>query len=480
MTKKIYNPFLPSYEYIPDAEPYVFNNRIYIFGSHDRFNGKTFCMNNYVSWSAPIDDLSDWRYEGIIYDKHQDPLIKKETNYMYAPDVQKGIDGKYYLYYFFDFSGIISVAVCNEPAGKYEFYGHIKYLDGTYLGKAKKDPFMFDPGVLVDDDHRVFIYAGFKPKLLTRLFLIGRGKLDVFVTELEKDMITVKSNPQKLIIKSNNNSKDAFTHGFFEASSIRKIDKTYYFIYSSKLNHELCYATADNPIGPYTYGGTIISNADIFYKSNDKTHPNFYYGNNHGSIVRILDQWYVFYHRQTNRHEYSRQACAEKIFFDQEGHIDQVEMTSNGLSKRPLCGKGKYPAHIACNLYYKNGAGSYSPLVIFKSYRKHPYLTQTGIDRENDPNQYIANIRNGTTIGYKYFSFNNITKISVEVSGHGNGTIEIYTDLSNMPIAAIHIMTKGERSTFETNMFSLNTRSPLFFKYKGKGSINLLSFTLDT
>ena len=62
-----FNPFLPSYEYIPDAEPRVFGNRVYIYGSHDKFNGISFCLLDYVCWSAPVDDLSDWRYEGVIY-----------------------------------------------------------------------------------------------------------------------------------------------------------------------------------------------------------------------------------------------------------------------------------------------------------------------------------------------------------------------------------------------------------------------------
>lgn len=66
MSGQAMNPYLPSYEYIPDGEPYVFGDRLYVFGSHDRFNGKLFCMNDYVCWSAPIDDLSDWSWRDII------------------------------------------------------------------------------------------------------------------------------------------------------------------------------------------------------------------------------------------------------------------------------------------------------------------------------------------------------------------------------------------------------------------------------
>ena len=61
-----FNPYLPSWEYIPDGEPHIFDGRLYVYGSHDRFRGHVFCLNDYVCWSAPVDDLSDWRYEGVI------------------------------------------------------------------------------------------------------------------------------------------------------------------------------------------------------------------------------------------------------------------------------------------------------------------------------------------------------------------------------------------------------------------------------
>lgn len=73
MKKQAFNPYLPSYEYIPDGEPHVFGNRVYIYGSHDRFDGAGFCLNDYVCYSADVHDLSDWKYEGVILRKDQDP-----------------------------------------------------------------------------------------------------------------------------------------------------------------------------------------------------------------------------------------------------------------------------------------------------------------------------------------------------------------------------------------------------------------------
>lgn len=120
-----YNPYLPFFEYIPDGEPHVFDGRIYLFGSHDRFNGDGYCLNDYVCYSALLENPADWRYEGVIYKKMQDPRNQDFTekkriqgiHAMWAPDVVQGLDGKFYLYYCLDFLPEIAVAVCNSPAG---------------------------------------------------------------------------------------------------------------------------------------------------------------------------------------------------------------------------------------------------------------------------------------------------------------------------------------------------------------------------
>ena len=76
-TKQAVNPYLPSWEYVPDAEPHIVDGRVYIYGSHDLFNGLNFCLGDYVCWSAPVDDLGNWRYEGVIFKREQD--LAKQT-----------------------------------------------------------------------------------------------------------------------------------------------------------------------------------------------------------------------------------------------------------------------------------------------------------------------------------------------------------------------------------------------------------------
>lgn len=95
--KPTLNPYLPSWEYVPDGEPHVFGNRVYVYGSHDRFNGWSYCLNDYVCWSASINNLGSWRYEGVIYRKEQDPRNHDGHECLYAPDVTRGCDGRYRL-----------------------------------------------------------------------------------------------------------------------------------------------------------------------------------------------------------------------------------------------------------------------------------------------------------------------------------------------------------------------------------------------
>ena len=160
MKKQAYNPYLPSWEYIPDGEPHVYGDRVYVYGSHDQFNGWVFCQGDYMCWSAPVDDLADWRCEGVIYERDADPMNADGRACLYAPDVTQGPDGRWYLYYALDKFPVVSVAVCDSPAGHYKFLGYVRYKDGTRLGERKGDEPQFDPAVITEGD-KTYLYTGF-------------------------------------------------------------------------------------------------------------------------------------------------------------------------------------------------------------------------------------------------------------------------------------------------------------------------------
>ncbi|HEX2925114.1 MAG TPA: family 43 glycosylhydrolase, partial [Ruminiclostridium sp.] len=429
--KQGFNPYLPSWEYIPDAEPHVFNGRVYIYGSHDRFNGYVYCMNDYVCWSAPVGDLSDWRYEGVIYKKTDDPLNPDGSMCLYAPDVTVGPDGRYYLYYVLDKVSVVSVAVCDTPAGKYEFYGYVHYSDGIRLGEKGGDQPQFDPGVLTEGE-KTYLYTGFCAKG-------DKSRKGPMATVLGADMLTVVENTVFIAPSEPFSEGSGYEgHEFFEAPSIRKKGDTYYFIYSSVVFHELCYATSKYPTKGFVFGGVIVSNSDLHidtYKPSEK--PMFYGGNNHGSIVEISNKWYIFYHRHTNGTNFSRQGCIEPITLREDGSIPQVEMTSCGPNGGPLAGNGEYPAYLACNLFYKeecvytDGTGAWMD-------HQFPKITQDGKDGDEEIG-YIANMKDSATAGFKYFDCKGIKKVKIKVRGYCRGEFELKTSWNGKALGKIPV-----------------------------------------
>lgn len=471
-----FNPYLPSWEYIPDGEPHVFGDRVYVYGSHDHFNAPIFCVGDYVCWSAPVENLKDWRYEGVIFRKNQDPKNKLGIRLLFAPDVVQGTDGKFYLYYAFDFMGMIGVAVAEKPAGPYRFYGHVHYQDGTIWGRKKGDQFPFDPGVLVDDDGSVYLYSGFYTP--TPAIASGFKKLrndGGVVVKLESDMVTIRENPKLLFPKEGEGSFP--NHEFFEASSIRKDGKKYIFVYSSRHNHELCYAVSDYPDRDFTFGGTLVDQGDLFLDGNeDETKALNYLGNTHGGMLNIGEDWYIFYHRQTNQHSYSRQACAERLEHPAPGVFKQAEVTSCGLNGGPLSGTGRYEARIACNLWSKNGVARYDRKFDKKT---HPYFTQTGEDRMENGDQYIANMRDGAVAGFKYFGFGGEKRISLTVSGVCSGVVEVsHTPDFKAVIARIPVSAKCEQVNLEGAFTPQKGTQPLYFRYTGEGAMDFHTFEM--
>lgn len=465
MKKQAFNPYLPSWEYVPDGEPYVFGDRVYVYGSHDMYNGHVFCLGDYVCWSAPVDKLGEWRYEGVIYQKTQDPLNQDGRMCLYAPDVTVGPDGRYYLYYVLDKVSVVSVAVADRPEGPYAFYGYVKDCNGQRIGERPGDEPQFDPGVLTEGD-KTYLYTGFCQKDDT-------SRHGSMVMVLDKDMLTVIQEPVFVVPSGSYSKGTGFEgHEFFEASSIRKRHGKYYFVYSSVVMHELCYAVSDNPLSGFTYGGVIVSNCDIGIDSyKPATKPAAYGANNHGSIIEINGDWYIFYHRHTNNTWYSRQGCAEKLQFDGD-RIIQAEITSCGLNGDPLVGEGEYPAYIACNIFsdkeqmYVGGIG-------------HPYIMQDGADGDRTPG-YITEISDASIIGFKYFDCKNLSAIGIKTRAYAKGEFHIKTAWDGEVLGCIPIENSNIWEYREADVRILDGVHAIYLEYVGTGAPDLLSINLKT
>lgn len=288
------------------------------------------------------------------------------------------------------------------------------------------------------------------------------------LVELCGDMLTVKSEPVRILPAMNNapRGSELRGHSFYEAASLRKFGGLYYFIYSSHVNHELCYATSRFPDRDYTYRGVIISNGDIGLDGRKPKDRLCATGTNHGSIDRINGQHYIFYHRLTHNTAFSRQGCAEPITIEPDGTIRQVEMTICGLNGGPLTARGTYPAAICCNLTN----GHMPHLSNAKKNKYAPNINHEGNTR------FVKDIEPGALLGYKYFSFQGTMQIRVTSRGHG-GTLAVMTE-PGKPLAELRLHEAKGWKTSDTATFRAHGKLPLYLCWHGKGSIDLLDFTL--
>ncbi len=415
------NPYMPLWEHVPDGEPRVFEHngekRVYVYGSHD-IEREQYCGRNYVVWSAPVDDLTNWKYHGVAYETHYDSIL-------YAPDVVKKGD-TYYMYAAERKGSLVVVASSKTPWGPFENPVETK------LG--------FDPGILVDDDGRVYAYW-------------GGCAAPCYIVELEDDMATFKeetlvSNPMGHSTCPWDPKDDghiSLIDAFFEASSPRKVLGKYVYIFSRRYekpipelgiygdcNGFLSYRFSDSPFGPFIEGGDFSFNGgEILHDSEGVGTMTYQWGNNHGSIMEVNGKWYVFYHRQTGVNEYSRQAMLEPIdvALGKDGRLyigdirflagepvssKPVEMTSQGAHINGLDARKWISAGYACHIY-----GSKT-----RAYVKPVY------EERDDISSPVVDMSSGTTVGFRYLQFGSNTpkSVSIVLGEHKALTVNVRID----------------------------------------------------
>jgi len=413
------NPYMPLWEHVPDGEPRVFTyngeTRIYLYGSHD--TKKTdYCGPDYVVWSAPVDDPTNWTCHGVCY-------TASDGGDLYAPDVvQKG--DTFYMYAAENRGSSIMLVTSKCPWGPFE--NPVK----TELG--------FDPGILVDDDGRVYAFWGF---------------CESHAGELNDDMATLKpetvrhhimGHSKPFWIKEDDGHVDP-VDGFFEASSPRKINGKYVLIYSKRYEYPkpsngvfgscngfLSYKWCDTPLGNYRPGGDISFNGgEVITGPDGNGIMTYQWGNNHGSLMKVKDQWYVFYHRQTGCNEYSRQAMVEPVDIatGKDGKIyigkityengepvssDVVEATSQGFYLDGLDAFATISAGYTCHMYDGLGKPMYQDNAEGTNKDKRVAHIQPVYEGDSSP---VVDIQSGATIGFKYLNFGTEGASKAELTG---------------------------------------------------------------
>ena len=454
MTANAQNPYLPLWEHLPDGEPRVFEDpdqpgklRAYIIGSHD-VTYTAYCGPDIRMWSAPVEDLSQWRDEGSIFKW----FVSGQWDTMYAPDLvcttDRATGKKTYWLYPHSRGWRRTPMVCKGDRPNGPFTPVNLTEDGTQcLPGSLID---FDPSVFIenitdkkdkdyDKGYRAYVFYGFQHSTAVELDQNtmfskreGTEPIDPFIPASSADgrLLDRAGSEYKALYEGQN----PLDFNFFEASSIRQVGNKYVMVFSGysgkeyglgNTNSALRYAYGDSPLGPWRSGGVLVDSRGVVTSEDGGKLITTNAGHNtHGSLQEINGQWYVFYHRPPRGFGNARQAMVApvKIVWDKKPvskggkvHITGydpfvkgnewtakaadgneytgAEVTSEGFQIFGLPPYNYYSAGIACFMYGPN-SGQYM---------------QDNHDVWNN-SMDLAGIQNGGIIGFKYFGFGGLDK----------------------------------------------------------------------
>jgi hypothetical protein len=293
--------------YTADPAPLVYNNRFYIFTGHDE-GGSGWTLNGWHVLSSS--DMVNWIDHGEVLAVKDVTWLNTKQAWA-AQCVER--NGKFY-FYICD-SGEIGVAVADNVLGPYKDALGKPLIANTTPGACPGDD-NIDPSVFIDDNGSAYIYWG--TDRVNR-----QAKLKSNMIEIDGS-ITV---PQG-------------TSRFFEASWVHKYNNTYYYSYAAynadgkDWPSNIDYCTSSNPLGPWTYKGTLNGYAGS--------------GTNHAGIVQFKDKWYFVYHTDylSGGTAWERSVQVDYLYYNTDGSLKKIVQTTSGVLSIDT-------ASFSENVYYK-------------------------------------------------------------------------------------------------------------------------------
>lgn len=279
-------------DFMADPAVHVFNGRLYIYPSHDwesgipeNDNGDHFNMKDYHVFSMDEVEQGEVTDHGVVLRTEDIPWAGRQ---LWDSDVAFR-NGKYYMYFpLKDQNDIfrIGVAISDTPEGP--FAPQENPMKGSYS---------IDPCIWPDRDGNYYMYFGglwggqlqrYRNNKALECAILPEGDEQALcpkVVRLREDMLEFAEEPRDLVILDENGNP--LTAGdserrFFEASWMHHYNGKYYFTYSTGDTHLICYAIGDNPYGPFTYQGVILTPVVGW--------------TTHHSIVEYKGKWYLFHH----------------------------------------------------------------------------------------------------------------------------------------------------------------------------------------
>lgn len=502
------NPYLPLWEHLPDGEPRVFEDpdhpgkyRAYIIGSHDiTYSG--YCGNDIRMWSAPVEDLSQWKDEGPIFSWYVDG----QWDTMFAPDLVETTDRKtgkktYWLYpHSRGWRRVPMVCKGDRPNGPFTPVNLTKdgrqCLPGSLID--------FDPSVFIenitdkkdpdyDKGFRAYVFYGFQHSTACELdqntmysMRPGTQLHDYFIPASAR--YGVVRDPEGTTYPALYKGQNPGDFNFFEASSIRQVGNKYVMVFSGysgpdyglgSTNSALRYAFGDSPLGPWRSGGVLVDSRGVV-ENEDGSHlmtTNAAH-NTHGSLQQINGQWYVFYHRPPRGFGNARQAMVApvKITWDKKSVADGgvVKITAYD----PYSKNNEWTAKASDGTQYTGAEVTSEGFQIFglppyNYYSAGIACFMTGNDWMQDNydvwnnSMDLAGITNKGIVGFKYFGFGGLkkdtkgikafagtkkgdgTKLNINLVPGGKGAFKIHVMLDNpwkgKEIATVEVEANAKR-----------------------------------
>lgn len=464
------NPYLPLWEHVPDGEPRVFEDpdrpgkyRAYIIGSHDVRVG-SYCGPDIRMWSAPIENLNEWRDDGPIFTYQ---AANGRWDVMYAPDLveviekdEKGKEKKVYYLYPHSRGPRREAMVCkgDRPDGPFiplNLDENGATIQGSCMG--------FDPSVFIekitdssDPDYaigfRAYGFWGFQRSTAaeldqTTMYSVrpGTERIDFFLPASSR--YGVVRDPQGTVYPALAEGQDPGQFNFFEASSIRQVGNKYVMIFSGysgpdyglgSTNSALRYCYADSPLGPWRSGGVAVDSRGVtLNEDGTRLMTSNFAHNTHGSIEKIGDQWYIFYHRPARGFGNARQSMVApiKIVWDETPVAQGGKVTITGYD--PYAPDEVWTAHASNGDHY---TGAEVTSEGFNIYGLPPYAYYSAgyacfFTNNNSlqdtwdiwSNEMIANVNAGDIIGYKYFGFGGLQNDSKGIKAFDGTTSKMHS-----------------------------------------------------
>lgn len=317
LAEKAISQPLVTHIYTADPSAHVFEGKLYIYPSHDidagipfNDNGDHFGMEDYhvFRMDSPEGEAVDC---GVALHVKDVPWAQRQ---MWAPDAAHK-DGKYYLYFPAKRAdGIFQIGVATGDRPEGPFKPEPEAIRGSYS---------IDPAVFADDDGEHYMYfgglwGGQLQKYRDNLYADGNVEpaahepaLGPQVAKLSADMRQFAEQPREVLIVDENASPllaGDHDRRYFEGPWMHKHQGRYYLSYSTGDTHFLCYAVSDDPYGPFTYQGQILTPVVGW--------------TTHHSIVEFEGRWWLYYHDSIlSGVTHLRSIKVAELHYDAQGRI---------------------------------------------------------------------------------------------------------------------------------------------------------------